>query len=84
MSRAVLKGMQSVLKAIIHGLGHTITNHGLGGMASAYMLLEMAHTHYWARPPPGGGSGKSDQSLTPEVGPRRGFLKRFFFFLLNF
>ena len=58
--------MLSVLKAIAHGLGHTINNHGLGGMASGYMLLEMAHTHYWARDP----GNKSEASLTPEV---RGF-----------
>ncbi|XP_059150887.1 MAP kinase-activating death domain protein-like isoform X3 [Physella acuta] len=58
----VFKGMLSLLKAIIHGLGHTINNHGLGGMASAYMVLEIAHTHYWARDP----SNKSDASLTPE------------------
>ncbi|CAL1535362.1 unnamed protein product [Lymnaea stagnalis] len=62
ISQKVFKGMQALLKAIIHGLGHTITNHGLGGMASAYMVLEIAHTHYWARDP----SNKSDASLTPE------------------
>ena len=56
--------MLSILKAIVHGLGTAINNHGLGGMASAYMLLEMAHTHYWARDPSGKGS---DASLTPEV-----------------
>ncbi|XP_035824413.1 MAP kinase-activating death domain protein isoform X1 [Aplysia californica] len=63
VSKSVLRGMMSVLKAIIHGLGCTINNHGLGGMASAYMLLEIAHTHYWARDPSG---NKSDASLTPE------------------
>ena len=56
--------MTSILKAIIHGLGHTINNHGLGGMASAYMLLEMAHTHFWTRDTQG---NRSDASLTPEV-----------------
>ncbi|GFN96271.1 MAP kinase-activating death domain protein, partial [Plakobranchus ocellatus] len=63
VSKQVLKGMLSLIKAIIHGLGHTINNHGLGGMASAYMVLEIAHTHYWARDP---SSNKSDASLTPE------------------
>ncbi|KAK3768818.1 hypothetical protein RRG08_061276 [Elysia crispata] len=63
VSKNVLKGMLKLIKAIIHGLGHTINNHGLGGMASAYMVLEIAHTHYWARDPT---SSKSDASLTPE------------------
>lgn len=47
-------------KAIISGLEHTIQNHGLGGMASAYMVLEIAHTHYWARDI---NSTKSDVSI---------------------
>ncbi|KAH9495002.1 MAP kinase-activating death domain protein [Bulinus truncatus] len=62
ISRNVFKGMLALLKSIIHGLGHTINNHGLGGMASAYMVLEIAHTHYWAKDP----SNKSDPSMTPE------------------
>ncbi|PVD33451.1 hypothetical protein C0Q70_04707 [Pomacea canaliculata] len=49
LSRPVFKGMLGMCKAIISGLEHTIQNHGLGGMASAYMVLEIAHTHYWAR-----------------------------------
>ncbi|BFZ15853.1 hypothetical protein BsWGS_18891 [Bradybaena similaris] len=63
ISKPVFKGMLSLLKAIIHGLGHTISNHGLGGMASASMVLEIAHTHYWARESP---SNKTDSKLTPE------------------
>lgn len=62
--------MLALIKAIIGGLGHTINNHGLGGMASAYMVLEIAHTHYWARDP----SNKSDVSLTSEVGHFETFL----------
>ncbi|XP_055900949.1 MAP kinase-activating death domain protein-like isoform X6 [Biomphalaria glabrata] len=62
VSRNVFKGILTLIKSVIHGLGHTINNHGLGGMASAYMVLEIAHTHYWARDP----SNKSDPSMTPE------------------
>jgi hypothetical protein len=60
VSKAVFKGMLAVVKAIIAGLEHTILNHGLGGMASAYMVLEIAHTHYWQRDL---SSSKSDVSL---------------------
>ena len=49
VSRPVFKGLLAMCKAIIAGLEHTIQNHGLGGMASAYMVLEIAHTHYWHR-----------------------------------
>nr|KAG5689468.1 hypothetical protein BaRGS_021015 [Batillaria attramentaria] len=49
VSRPVFKGMLAMCKAIISGLEHTIQNHGLGGMASAYNVLEIAHTHYWQR-----------------------------------
>lgn len=49
VSKAVFKGMSKVLKAIIYGLEQTYANNGLGGMASAFQLLEIAHTHYWVR-----------------------------------
>ncbi|BFZ04225.1 hypothetical protein BsWGS_07264 [Bradybaena similaris] len=62
VSKTVFKGMLSLIKCIIHGLGHTINNHGLGGMASAYIVLEVAHTHYWQRDL----SNRSDTSFTPE------------------
>ncbi|CAG5118060.1 unnamed protein product, partial [Candidula unifasciata] len=63
VSKPVFKGMLSLLKAIIHGLGHTISNHGLGGMASAYMVLEIAHTHCWAREL---SANKPESKLNPE------------------
>ncbi|XP_062621255.1 MAP kinase-activating death domain protein-like isoform X1 [Saccostrea cucullata] len=47
LNKPVYKGMLTLVKAIIHGLEHTYQNHGLGGMASAFMLLEIIHTHYW-------------------------------------
>ena len=49
VSRAVFRGMSKLLLAIIHGLEQTYANNGLGGMASAFQLLEIAHTHYWVR-----------------------------------
>ena len=65
ISKAVYKGMLSLMKAFIHGLETTFQNYGLGGMASAYMVLEIAHTHCWTKEHLG--SNKSDTSLTPEV-----------------
>ncbi|XP_070200468.1 MAP kinase-activating death domain protein-like isoform X4 [Littorina saxatilis] len=59
VARPVYKGMLAMSKAIIAGLEHTIQNHGLGGMASAYMVLEIAHTHFWHRDL---SSSKSDTS----------------------
>ncbi|XP_069132028.1 MAP kinase-activating death domain protein-like isoform X6 [Argopecten irradians] len=69
MTKQVFKGMMTLLKAIVHGLEHTYQNHGLGGMASAYMVLEIAHTHYWAKEiiPGTGSSNRSDTSVTPEI-----------------
>ncbi|XP_050410636.1 MAP kinase-activating death domain protein isoform X2 [Patella vulgata] len=64
--RQVFKGMLAMLKAIIHGLERTFQNHGLGGAASAYMVLEIAHTHYWYREP---SAYKNESSLTPDVPP---------------
>lgn len=41
--------MLKVLQAIVHGLEVTFGNYGLGGMASAFQLHEIAHTHYWSK-----------------------------------
>lgn len=41
--------MLKVLQAVVHGLEHTYSNFGLGGMASVFQLTEMAHTHYWSK-----------------------------------
>ena len=49
VNKAVFKGMSKLLMSIIHGLEQTYANNGLGGMASAFQLLEIAHTHYWVR-----------------------------------
>jgi len=49
VSRAVWKGMLKMLQAVTHGLEQTCMNFGLGGMASAFQVLEIAHTHYWTK-----------------------------------
>lgn len=41
--------MLKVLLAIVHGMEVTFSNYGLGGMASAFQLFEIAHTHYWSK-----------------------------------
>ncbi|RZC37304.1 MAP kinase-activating death domain protein [Asbolus verrucosus] len=49
VSKAVWKGMLKVLQAVVHGLEVTYGNYGLGGMASAFQLHEIAHTHFWTK-----------------------------------
>ncbi|XP_018319964.1 MAP kinase-activating death domain protein isoform X2 [Agrilus planipennis] len=49
VSKSVWKGMLKVLLASVHGLEYTYSNFGLGGMASAFQLQEIAHTHYWSK-----------------------------------
>lgn len=41
--------MLKILQAVVHGLEVTYGNYGLGGMASAFQLCEIAHTHYWTK-----------------------------------
>lgn len=43
------KGMANILRAVIQGLEATFDNNGVGGMASTFQLLEIAHTHYWVK-----------------------------------
>ena len=47
-------------KALIGGLEQTYQNQGVGGMASAFMVLEIMHTHYWEKEI--SGSTKSENS----------------------
>lgn len=56
--------MLKCLQAVAHGLGHTYNNFGLGGMASVYQLMEIAHTHYWSKDLSEGGF---DSSLMSQV-----------------
>ncbi|KAM9545592.1 MAP kinase-activating death domain protein-like isoform 16-T16 [Salvelinus alpinus] len=46
ISRKVYKGMLDILKCTVSSLEHSYTNAGLGGMASVFVLLEIARTHY--------------------------------------
>lgn len=41
--------MLKLLQIIVYGLEQTYSNYGLGGMASVFQLLEIAHTHYWTK-----------------------------------
>ena len=41
--------MLKTLQAVTYGLEQTYSNFGLGGMASAFQVLEIAHTHYWTK-----------------------------------
>ena len=42
--------MLDLLKCVLNGLEYTYNErHGLGGMASAFSLLEICHTHYYAK-----------------------------------
>ncbi|CAF0724283.1 unnamed protein product [Brachionus calyciflorus] len=71
VSKATFKGMSRLLNAIIAGLEQTYANNGLGGMASAFQLLEIAHTHYYGAESSGkggsldGNSPMSEKSNSP-------------------
>lgn len=47
--KPVWKGMLKCLHAIAHGLDATYSNFGLGGMASVFQMMEIAHTHFWSK-----------------------------------
>lgn len=51
LDRPVWKGLLRIAMSIIHGLELAVTTATIGGMASAFYLLEIAHTHYWQREP---------------------------------
>ncbi|KAJ8299529.1 hypothetical protein KUTeg_023589 [Tegillarca granosa] len=69
LTKQTFKGVMTLIKAIVHGLEHTFQNHGLGGMASAYMVLEIIHTHYMSKDVVQGTArnSHSDTSITPEI-----------------
>ncbi|KAM4017008.1 MAP kinase-activating death domain protein isoform 14-T17 [Anomaloglossus baeobatrachus] len=58
VSKKVYKGMLDMLKCTVSSLEQSYANAGLGGMASIFSLLEIAHTHYYnkgteqPKPPP--------------------------------
>uniref|UniRef100_A0A224Z3D7 Mapk activating protein denn n=1 Tax=Rhipicephalus zambeziensis TaxID=60191 RepID=A0A224Z3D7_9ACAR len=49
ISKAVYKGTLRMLQLVIGGLEHSYNNCGIGGMASAMQVLEIAHTHFWTK-----------------------------------
>nr|XP_036677215.1 MAP kinase-activating death domain protein isoform X10 [Drosophila suzukii] len=49
VTKPVWKGMLKCVQAIAGGLDVTFSNFGLGGMASVFQLMEVAHTHYWSK-----------------------------------
>lgn len=71
--------MTNILRAVIQGLEVTFENNGLGGMASTFQLLEIAHTYFWfkdnkadlspmsERNSPLNGSRESLASIDPNV-----------------
>ncbi|XP_011331586.1 MAP kinase-activating death domain protein isoform X12 [Ooceraea biroi] len=65
ISKPVYKGMLKCLQAVTHGLAHTYNNFGLGGMASVFQLMEIAHTHYWSKDL--SGEGGFDSSLMSQA-----------------
>ncbi|CDQ89935.1 unnamed protein product, partial [Oncorhynchus mykiss] len=52
IGRKVYKGMLDILKCTVSSLEHSYTNAGLGGMASVFVLLEIARTHYQTKVDP--------------------------------
>ncbi|XP_069750425.1 MAP kinase-activating death domain protein isoform X2 [Narcine bancroftii] len=51
ISKKVYRGMLDLLKCCVASLEHSYSNAGLGGMASVFTLLEIAHTHYYHKEP---------------------------------
>lgn len=47
--KPVWKGVLKCLQAVTVGLEQTYANFGLGGMASVFAMMEIAHTHYWSK-----------------------------------
>ena len=49
IAKPVYKGILKVLLTVVSGLELSISNAGLGGLSSAFRLLELAHTHFWTK-----------------------------------
>jgi len=50
ISKPVWKGMLKLVSAMIYGLEHNYLHSSSStGMASAFTILEIAHTHYWVK-----------------------------------
>lgn len=49
ISKDVWRGLIKICLAIVYGLEQSYMHNKLIGMASVFSLLEIAHTHYWAK-----------------------------------
>ena len=47
--RSVYRGMLETIRASVYGFEVSVENKGIGGVASAFQFLEIAHTHYYGR-----------------------------------
>lgn len=65
--KPVWRGMLKCIQAVAHGLEVTYTNFGLGGMASVFQLMEIAHTHYWSKDLHEGSEHASTSYLSSQV-----------------
>jgi hypothetical protein len=63
--KAVYKGLLRVTMAIIHGLEASMGNAGVGGLGSAFQVLEIAHTHFWTKDM----LDSMEMGLMPSAGP---------------
>lgn len=76
VSKAIWRGMLKCCQAIAHGLDTTYSNFGLGGMASVFHLMEIAHTHFWSKDLTEGSEHMSASLLSSQVF----FFHDFFYF----
>ncbi|XP_077784486.1 MAP kinase-activating death domain protein isoform X21 [Podarcis muralis] len=65
ISRKVYKGMLDLLKCTVSSLEQSYANAGLGGMASVFGLLEIAHTHYYNKEPEKRKRSPTEGAITP-------------------
>ena len=49
LSRHQYKGYLKLVQACTNGLEHSFNTPGSNGMASAFHILEIAHTHFWTQ-----------------------------------
>ncbi|KAM9148733.1 MAP kinase-activating death domain protein isoform 2-T2 [Pangshura tecta] len=75
INRKVYKGMLDLLKCTVSSLEQSYANAGVGGMASVFGLLEIAHTHYYNKEPEKRKRSPTDGAATP-VGKDPGLAMR--------
>lgn len=64
--KPVWKGILKCLQAVTFGLEQTYANFGLGGMASVFSMMEIAHTHFWTKELHDGGNDLSSSMLSSQ------------------